>query len=63
MRVSIDVDCCAGHGACVDTCPEVFVIGDDGYAEVILAEVPDALIDAARRAARECPTRAILTDG
>ena len=60
MRVSVDPDLCAGHGACVVTCPEVFRIGEDGYAEVLVDEVPTALHDAVRQAGIECPTYAIL---
>ena len=60
MRASVDPDLCAGHGACVVTCPEVFRIGDDGYAEVLVDEVPPALQDAVHQAGEECPTYAIL---
>lgn len=35
MRISVDDDACAGHGACTTVCPEVFVITDDGYAKAI----------------------------
>ncbi len=60
MKVSVDPDLCAGHGACVVTCPEVFRIGDDGYAEVLVDEVPAALHHAVQQAGIECPTYAIL---
>ena len=60
MKVSVDPDLCAGHGACVVTCPEVFRIGADGYAEVLLDEVPTALEGAVQQAGTECPTYAIL---
>ncbi|HOP81288.1 MAG TPA: ferredoxin, partial [Armatimonadota bacterium] len=33
-------DGCIGDGICADTCPEVFEIGDDGLAHVIVDEVP-----------------------
>ena len=59
MKVSVDADYCAGHGACVVTCPDVFRIGADGYAEVLVDEVPAQLADAVERAAFECPTGAI----
>jgi ferredoxin len=60
VKVSVDPDLCAGHGACVVTCPEVFRIGDDGYAEVLVDEVPEALRGSAEQAGIECPTYAIL---
>jgi ferredoxin len=60
VKVSVDPDLCAGHGACVVTCGAVFRIGEDGYAEVLVDEVPPALEDAVQQAGEECPTYAIL---
>ena len=60
MKVSVDPDLCAGHGACVVTCPEVFRIGDDGYAEVLVDEVPIGMEASVQQAGIECPTYAIL---
>lgn len=62
MKVTVDDDFCAGHGACVVTCPEVFVIGSGGYAEVLVDQVPAALEDRVRQAERECPTAAISVE-
>lgn len=59
MRVSVDDDVCAAFGVCVITCPEVFQLGAHGYAEVIVDVVPPALEDLVRKAADECPSRAI----
>jgi ferredoxin len=59
MKATVDSDYCAGHGACVVTCPEVFAIGDFGYAEVLVDEIPVSLADQVRQAAVECPTQAI----
>ena len=61
MRVEVDADRCAGHGACWATCPEVFDITDDGYAAVLLPDVPPELQERARRAVEQCPERAIST--
>ncbi len=60
MRLRVDEDCCAGHGACVETCPSVFAIGAGGYAEVLVDEVPTELEGRARQAVDECPSGAIL---
>ncbi len=59
MKVRVDEDECAGHGACVVTCPSVFRIGHDGYAVVLVDEVPADLASDVERAALECPTQAI----
>lgn len=63
MKVSVDDDVCAAFGVCVMTCPEVFVLGRHGYAEVLVDEVPPHLEDRVRQAADECPSRAITVEG
>ena len=35
MRVWIDQDLCTGDGLCVDHCPDVFTLLDDGIAYVV----------------------------
>ncbi|WP_106399815.1 ferredoxin [Actinocorallia populi] len=59
MRVTIDDDNCRGHGVCCTVCPDVFDINDDGYAEVLLDVIPAGLEDSVRKAAANCPERAI----
>jgi ferredoxin len=59
MKVRIDPDVCAGFGICVGICPEVFALHDDGYATVLVSEVPPELEDLVRRAVDQCPSRAI----
>jgi ferredoxin len=59
VRVTIDEDGCRGHGICTTICPEVFLLNDDGYSEVISPDVPAELEDAVRRAVASCPERAI----
>jgi ferredoxin len=70
MRVWIDQDCCTGAGLCVDHCPDLFVVLEDGIgyvhdgADVITAPdhrtvaVPrryeQAAIDAVERCPGEC---------
>ena len=34
MQVCIDQDCCTGAGLCVDHCPDLFVVLDDGIGYV-----------------------------
>jgi ferredoxin len=61
MKVSVDDDRCRGHAACCAICPEVFEIGDGGYAEALQADVPVEFESAVAQAAANCPERAILT--
>jgi ferredoxin len=61
MKVRVDPDVCAGFGICVGVSPEVFELHDDGYATVLVAVVPPELEELVRRAADQCPSRAIST--
>ncbi len=60
MKVSINEDCVACE-LCVETCPEVFQMGDD-YAEVMVETVPEAYEDAVEEAADLCPTDSIIVE-
>jgi len=60
MLVRIE-DTCTACGLCVDTCPEVFDLGDE-MAIVIVDEVPAEYEDAVQQAADECPVEAIIAD-
>ena len=42
MKASVDDSRCRGHGVCTTICPQVFALTDDGYAEVIVDEVPES---------------------
>jgi len=59
MKVRVDAGVCAGFGVCLGLCPEVFELHDDGYAIVRVGEVPQELEDVVRKAASQCPSRAI----
>jgi ferredoxin len=60
MKVRIE-DSCTACGLCVDTCPEVFTMGDN-LAEVLAETVPAELEDAVQQAADECPVEAIIVE-
>jgi ferredoxin len=60
MNVRIE-DSCTACGLCVDTCPEVFEIGDQ-LAEVIVEQVPPELEDTVQQAPDECPVEAIVIE-
>ena len=70
MQVWIDQDCCTGAGLCVDHCPDLFVVLEDGigYVHVGRLVITDAaptavpvprrheqaVIDAVERCPGEC---------
>ena len=60
MMVTIE-DTCTACGLCVDTCPEVFDMGDE-MAIVIVDEIPTEHEEAVQQAADECPVEAIIVD-
>ena len=59
MRVTVDFDRCASTGGCMQVCPEVFEVRDDGYLYVLQEEPEPHLHDRVRDAADVCPTGAI----
>ena len=60
MKVRIE-DTCTACGLCVDTCPEVFEMGDD-MAQVMIDDVPAEHEESVQQAADECPVEAIIVD-
>ncbi len=58
MKVKVDEETCIGCGVCVDTCPEVFELGDD-KAIAKVNEVPKDLVESCKEAADNCPVEAI----
>jgi len=61
MKISIDAELCTGCELCVDTCPEIFEMGDD-TATVKVDTVPEDQEDCVREAAENCPVEAILIE-
>ncbi len=60
MKVRIE-DTCTACGLCVDTCPDVFEMGDD-IAQVIVDEVPEGFEADVQQAADECPSESIIVE-
>lgn len=63
MKIRIDSDLCTGHGRCYSLAPELFEPDDEGNGVVLQEQVPAGQEDAARRAAANCPERAVIVDG
>ena len=55
------IDGCISCGLCVNTCPEVFQMNDEGVSEVY-AQPPAENEDAAREAAEGCPVSVIVIE-
>lgn len=63
MKVTVDEDLCTACGLCVDTCPEVFDLGDDDdVAQVKVDVVPEELEELCEQAADECPSESIIIE-
>ena len=74
MRVWIDQDCCTGAGLCVDHCPDLFVVLEDGIGYVrdgagvaTSADHPSVLVPrrlerAAIDAVERCPGECIYVE-
>ena len=64
IRVKIKItEECIACDACVDVCPEVFYMGDDGFAHAKEDEAnKPELAEKIREAADSCPTEAIIIE-
>ena len=51
---------CTAHGLCADLLPERIELDEWGYPIIEGGEVPEELLSHARRAAKACPTRALI---
>ena len=59
LRITIDPVACDAYGYCAELLPEAIVLDEWGYPMVNGQPLPAELAAAAKRAARDCPTRAI----
>jgi ferredoxin len=62
MRVTVDQRRCLGTGFCEAVSDELFFINREGQAEVRISDLDNGLVEAARTAARSCPTQAISVE-
>ena len=63
LKVIVDRGKCVGSGDCVFTAPEIFDQDEADGIVLLLTDAPEeALWEAARRAARQCPANAIRVE-
>jgi ferredoxin len=59
IHLLVDPVACDAYGYCAELLPEAITLDEWGYPVVDGAPLPPELVSAARRAARDCPRRAI----
>jgi ferredoxin len=59
MRIRVDDDICEGNAICQKVAPEVFVVGDDDRAHLLLERPGEELRDKVEQAVRRCPRQAL----
>ncbi|MBI4518352.1 MAG: ferredoxin [Deltaproteobacteria bacterium] len=59
MKIVVDYDRCEGNAVCVKMCPEVFIVGDDDRARLLVADPDEALRAKVEAAVRRCPRQAL----
>jgi ferredoxin len=59
MKVVVDEILCAGHGVCEEVAPQLFAVGADGIARVLIDEFGEELREEATLAILRCPAEAI----
>ncbi|HEY7295442.1 MAG TPA: ferredoxin [Dehalococcoidia bacterium] len=59
MKVVINMDLCEGNARCQEAAPQVFEVGDDDRAHLLVAEPDESQRAAVERAVRLCPRQAI----
>ena len=59
MRILIDPVACDAYGYCAELLPEAITLDEWGYPMLGDQPLPAALLEAAKRAVRDCPRRAL----
>jgi ferredoxin len=59
MKILIDYDRCEGNAVCMKMCPEVFEVGDDDRAHLLVTNPGEELRAKVEAAVRRCPRQAL----
>ena len=59
LRITIDPVACVAYGYCAELLPEAISLDEWGYPIVDDRPIPAELMALAKRAARDCPKRAV----
>lgn len=62
MKVKIDLDLCEGNAVCMKMAPEVFEVGEDDKARLLIAEPGEELRGKVEAAVRRCPRQALALE-
>ena len=60
MKITVDPDRCCGYGDCVLAAPDLFDLGDDGIAVLLVDDPGEDLRPDAEEAVASCPVEAIV---
>ena len=59
MKIRIDYDLCEGNAVCMKVAPEVFTVGDDDRAQLLVTSPGEDLRAKVDAAVRRCPRQAL----
>lgn len=59
MRIVVDAERCEGNALCMKAAPEVFDVGEDDQARVLIERPSEDLRAKVEAAVRRCPRQAI----
>ena len=62
MKVVVDLKLCEGNMRCQESAPEVFEVGDDDKARVLIQSPSGSNQERVKLAARLCPRQAITIE-
>jgi ferredoxin len=59
VRIVVDNELCEGNAECMKIAPDVFVVGDDDRARLLVERPGEALRAKVEAAVRRCPRQAL----